>query len=261
MSTSKGSVDLATAGGVATLTIANEARRNAMSLAMWQQLAAHLETIEADGALRAVLLRGVGDQAFVSGADISEFETLRSSPDTVAQYNAAVDRAQGGLQRLRCPVIAAISGVCYGGGVGLALACDLRYAAEGARFRMPAARLGLGYALEGLRRMSAVMGVSAASELFYTARVYDAQGAAKLGLVNAVAGDVFAHAEAVAQDIAANAPLTVGAAKLAFRCLQNQPLAGTEAVQAAVERCFASEDYAEGSDAFKEKRTPQFKGR
>jgi enoyl-CoA hydratase len=258
---SVGSVDLECSGALATLTISNEARRNAMSLAMWEQLAAHLDAIEADAGVRAVLLRGAGTQAFVSGADISEFESLRSSQGSVARYNAAVDRAQAGVQNLRCPVVAAISGVCYGGGVGLALACDLRYAAEGARFRMPAARLGLGYGLDGLRRMCAVVGVAAASEIFYTARVYDAVAAQRIGLVNAVESDVFAHALAVAQDIAANAPLTVGAAKIALRCLLNQPLTDTGAAQAAALRCFASEDYVEGRNAFKEKRAPRFTGR
>ncbi|MGE0804320.1 MAG: enoyl-CoA hydratase [Burkholderiaceae bacterium] len=247
--------------GIATLTVENEARRNAMSFAMWQQLARHLETIDADPAVRVTVLRGQGEQAFVSGADISEFDALRSAPDAVAQYDLAVERAQRALQRLRCPVIAAISGICYGGGIGLALSCDLRYAAPGARFRMPAARLGLGYALDGLRRMSAVMGVAAASELFYTARVYDAGQAERLGLVLSVHPDVFAWAAGVARDIAANAPLTLAAAKLAFDTVLNQPLQGCERVDAAVERCFASEDYAEGRRAFGEKRTPRFLGR
>lgn len=256
---SMGDVHYAARAGIATLTIANEARRNAMSLAMWERLADHLQAAEEDAAVRVVVLRGAGEQAFVSGADISEFDAQRSGAAAVARYNGAVDRAQGGLQRLRCPAIAAISGVCYGGGIGLALACDLRYAAPGARFCMPAGRLGLGYGLDALARMSAVMGVAAASELFYTARVYDAEGAARLGLVHAVQDRVFDWADALAADIAANAPLTLAAAKLGFRAILD-PAARID-VQAAVEQCFASQDYEEGRRAFREKRKPRFTGR
>jgi len=256
-----GTVRYAASGNIATLTIDNEARRNAMSLAMWEQLAGHIQAIEDDTAVRVVVMRGAGEKAFVSGADISEFDALRSGAAAVARYNAAVDRAQRGLQHLRCPVIAAISGVCYGGGIGLALACDLRYSAPGARFRMPAGRLGLGYGLDGLTRMSRIMGVAAASELFYTARVYDAQGAARLGLVHSVQEDVFGWADALAADIAANAPLTLAAAKLGFRAVMD-PAAGAAAdVRSAVERCFASQDYEEGRRAFQEKRKPRFTGR
>jgi enoyl-CoA hydratase/carnithine racemase len=158
-------------------------------------------------------------------------------------------------------VIAAISGICYGGGIGLALACDLRYAAPSARFRMPAARLGLGYGLAGLSRMSAVMGVAAASELFYSARVYDAPAAAQMRLVHSVQDDVFGFADAMAADIAANAPLTLRAAKLGFRAILDAQDVGAAEVQTAVERCFASQDYAEGRAAFKDKRTPGFTGR
>lgn len=244
---------------VATVVLCNERRHNAMSLAMWTGLADTLGQLQARPDVRVLVLRGAGERAFVSGADISEFESRRSDPSTVAAYDLAVDRAQSALQRFPRPVIAAISGICYGGGLGLALACDLRYGAPSARFRMPAARLGLGYALKGIQRMAEVLGPARAAELFYTARVVEAGDAARIGLVNAVHEDVFAQAAQTAAEIAANAPLTIGAAKLAFLALRSD--AEAAAVGAAVEACFESADYVEGRRAFAEKRTPRFTGR
>lgn len=249
-------------GHVATITLRNEGRYNAMSSAMWLQLGTTLAALNADTDVRAVVLRGDGDKAFVSGADISEFGEKRNDPASVAAYDAAVANAQAALAGFRCPVIAAISGICYGGGLGLVMACDLRYASPTAKFRMPAARLGLGYAYGGMKRMVAVLGVAKASEVFYTANVYTAGDALRIGLVAGLHDDVFAVASETAAMIASNAPLTIRAAKLAFNAL----LAGGEpadvaAVDTAVKACFKSEDYAEGRAAFADKRAPQFKGR
>lgn len=248
-------------GHVATITLSNPDRYNAMSLAMWNGLGDALEALRADTDVRVVVLRGDGERAFVSGADISEFDAQRSSDTGVATYEAAVARAQGALEQYPRPVIAAISGICYGGGLGLALACDLRYAAPSAKFRMPAARLGLGYTLAGVHRMVAILGTARTAELFYTARVISAPQAAKFGLVNELQDDVFAHAAQVAAEIAANAPMTVAAGKLALNILlKGVDATGTDAVDAAVKACFASEDYAEGRRAFAEKRAPAFRG-
>ncbi|MES2978896.1 MAG: enoyl-CoA hydratase [Pseudomonadota bacterium] len=249
-------------GHVATITLLNEGRYNAMSMAMWLQLAATLAELDADPNVRAVVLRGDGEKAFVSGADISEFGEKRNDPASVAAYDSAVANAQAALAGFRCPVIAAISGICYGGGLGLILACDLRFASPTAKFRMPAARLGLGYAYNGMKRMAAVLGVARASEVFYTANVYSADDALRIGLVSGLHEDVFAAASETAAVIASNAPLTIRAGKQAFNTL----LAGGDpadvaAVDAAVKACFKSEDYAEGRAAFSDKRTPQFKGR
>lgn len=249
-------------GHVATITLRNEGRYNAMSLAMWAKLAETLNQIDGNPLVRVVVLRGHGDKAFVSGADISEFGAQRSDAKGVAAYDKAVDSAQSALSRLRCPTIAAISGICYGGGLGLILACDLRYCSPASKFRMPAARLGLGYALPGMKRMVDVLGAANASELFYTARVYSAQDAARIGLVGAVQDDVFAYATQTAIEIAGNAPLTIAAAKLALNTLlSGNESDGRSAVQQAVEACFKSTDYSEGRAAFAEKRAPQFIGR
>jgi enoyl-CoA hydratase/carnithine racemase len=248
-------------GHVATITFCNERRFNAMSLSMWLKLGDLLESLNKDAQVRALVLRGQGDRAFVSGADISEFGEQRNDPASVANYDRAVSRAQGALAQFSSPVIAAISGICYGGGLGLVLACDLRYASETAKFRMPAARLGLGYAYAGVKRMMAILGPAKASEVFYTAKVFEAKEAFALGLLNGVEGDVFAKAHETAMTIAENAPLTIKAAKMAFNAaLNGSDAKELEVVDEAVKACFKSKDYAEGRAAFAEKRTPIFKG-
>lgn len=246
--------------GVATIEISDPERHNAMSLSMWTALADAVASIDADPAVRVCVVRGAGDRAFVSGANISEFETERSSPAAVARYNEQVERAQTRLANCRVPVIAAISGYCFGGGLGLALSCDLRFASTTARFRMPAARLGLGYGYESMRSFVTQLGPQAAAEAFFTARIYDAQAARDLGIVRAVVDDVFSHVHMLATEIAGNAPLTVQAGKRAMRAAITGE-GDVHAVRAAIEACFNSEDYAEGRLAFAQKRPPRFVGR
>lgn len=246
--------------GIAEVVIDNVARHNAMTLGMWRQLADTVEALGAQPAVRVLLLRGAGEKAFVSGADISEFETQRSSSAGVAAYDAAVERAQTALADFERPVIAAIQGICYGGGMGLALACDLRLASRDARFRMPAARLGLGYAYKGVKRMVDLLGPTCTADLIYTARKVDAAQALQIGLISAVHDDVLAQAHALATDIAANAPLTIATAKRAIRAVLDGDAAQRDAVDAAVRACFASRDYTEGRTAFTQKRPPVFTG-
>lgn len=248
-------------GHVATITLSNPARYNAMSMAMWTGLSDALTSLAENTQVRVVILRGEGERAFVSGADISEFDTQRNTDAGVAAYEVAVARAQDALKDFPRPVIAAISGICYGGGLGLALACDLRYASPSAKFRMPAARLGLGYTLAGMHRMVDVLGAAKTAELFYTARVIDAGQAVQAGLVNELHADVFAHAAQIGAEIATNAPMTVATGKMALNAL----LDGVDdekacAVDNAIKACFASDDYAEGRKAFAEKRLPVFTG-
>jgi len=246
---------------VARVTIDDAERYNAMSLSMWIALKQAFDAIDANLDVRVVILRGAGDKAFVSGANISEFETQRNSEASVAHYNHSVAQAQEAITRCRVPVIAAISGICYGGGLGLALSCDLRYASPTSKFRMPAARLGLGYGYRGMKSIVQNLGPTAAAEAFYTAKVYAADEAAQVGMVNAVHGDVFAHVDDVALQIAQNAPLTVQAAKQAMLCIADDDTSQIARIDQAVDICFKSSDYAEGRRAFAEKRLPQFTGR
>jgi enoyl-CoA hydratase/carnithine racemase len=250
------------AAGVAVVTLCNPAKRNAMTLGMWQTLAQTMKALSEDQAVRVVVLRGEGQAAFASGADISEFDQVRSRPEDVAFYDACVEQAETAVGVCTKPVIAAISGACYGGGVGIAASCDLRYVDATARFSVPAGKLGLGYALTDIKRMHRLMGAAAATELLLTARVYDGEAAVNAGMAHACVQDVFAHAMAQAEHVASLAPLTLASIKMALQHLDDMPGApDVAAVEAAVQACFDSEDYAQGRRAFAQKRAPKFMGR
>lgn len=259
----KGYLQADESNGVVTIQICNTTRFNAMSLSMWEQLAEMITQAEQSPSARALVLTGEGDRAFVSGADISEFGHLRKDPAQVARYDLAVATAQRALSQARHPTIAVIRGICMGGGMGLALACDLRYCTDDSRFRMPAARLGLGYAREGVKRMREVLGSARCAELFMTARTFDGTEAARIGIVQEVFNRTNFE-QTVAKRIAAvagNAPLTINAAKLALRHLAGGTGApSAETVDAATSACFTSQDYQEGQLAFREKRPPVFTG-
>jgi enoyl-CoA hydratase/carnithine racemase len=259
-----GQVTLQHDGPVARISIDNPDRYNAMSLSMWNELGDTVAALDQDANVRVLLLRGTGERAFVSGADISQFESQRNNPDNNARYNAAIEYAQLGLTNCSKPVVACIHGVCMGGGIGLALSCDLRYSAKNARFRMPAARIGLGYGFKGVSRMIDVIGAPRTAEIFYTARIFDGTEAQRIGLVHQAydATELDAAVEEVLQQIAANAPLTIHAAKQAIKqALTDPDLRDLESVEKAVKACFDSADYIEGRRAFMEKRTAKFTGK
>ena len=241
----------------------NPAKRNAVSLEMWQAVEQALERFAADDDIRVVVLSGAGGKAFVSGADISKFEDERSGAEAVAHYNATTARIYAGLNAFPKPTIAQITGSCVGGGVALAVCCDLRICGQGSRFAIPAAKLGLGYGFAGLERLVNLVGPAFAKEMFFTARLFSAGEAYEMGLVNRVVPDdqVESYVADYARTITGNAPLTVGAVKAIVGEVLKDPEARDLAMcDEVVRRCFASRDYVEGRQAFLEKRPPRFVG-
>ena len=250
-------------GEIARIIFNQPEKRNAVSLEMWEAVEAAVTRFEADNSVRILILSGAGGKAFVSGADISKFESERASAEAVAHYNATTKRVYDMVEAFPKPTIAQIDGFCVGGGVALALCCDLRICGEGSNFAVPAAKLGLGYGYPGLKRLVDVVGPAFAKEIFYTARRFNAEEARTMGLVNRVVPDaeVRQAVEDTAHMIAANAPMTIASTKFIIgQTLLAESETDLAACDARVKSCFDSQDYVEGRRAFLEKRKANFVG-
>ena len=250
-------------GGVGYLTFNNPERHNAVSLEMWEAASGILADFAADKAIRVVVLTGAGGKAFVSGADISKFESERSSKEAIDRYNVAVDKANTAVYEFPKPTIAMIRGYCIGGGVGLALCCDMRICSDNSKFGVPAAKLGLGYGFTGIKKLVDVVGPSFAKEIFYTARQFTAPEALQMGLVNRMLPDaeLEKYVKDYADTISGNAPLTVDAVKfIVGEVVKPESKQNLKKCAELVAECFASKDYIEGRKAFMEKRKAAFIG-
>lgn len=250
--------------GIGWMIFNNPARHNAVSLEMFQAVPEIVADFEADDAVRVIIVRGAGDKSFISGADISQFEKVRSSSSHTKIYDQTTEAASNSLFYSEMPTVAMINGYCIGGGVSIAMSCDLRIASDKSRFAVPAAKLGVGYRAHGIRKLMGSVSPAFVKEIFFTARQFSAEEALAMGWVNRVLPE--AQLEDFTQEyagtIAANAPLTIRAVKAAVTELMKDPGdRDLEHAEALVSDCFKSEDYVEGRRAFMEKRPPRFQGK
>jgi len=250
--------------GVGLITFNQPEKRNAMSVEMWDGLIEILDAWTADDSVRVVVLTGAGDKAFVSGADISQFEKSRSDADAQREYEKLTSRGRACLASFPKPVIARISGFCLGGGLGIAMLADIRIASADAAFGIPAAKLGIAYGFDMVRRLVSLIGQANARLILFTGERIDAAEALRIGLVNRVVptGELEAAVTKLARNMASNAPLSVTGMKRIVEEVTRDPAdRDMAAVNQAVAACFDSQDYREGRTAFMEKRAPVFTGR
>jgi len=250
-------------GGTGYLIFNNPERHNAVSLDMWEAATRILEDFVRDDSVRVVVVTGAGGKAFISGADISRFGDERASEAAIAHYNTVVSKANNAFYEFPKPTIAMIRGYCIGGGLGLAVCCDLRICSDNSKFGIPAARLGLGYGFPGIKRLTDLVGPAFTKEIFFTARHFDAEEARLMGLVNRVVpqDELEAYVKNYAETIAGNAPLTVNSVKfIVGEVGKDDSKRDLKRAEALVQKCFESKDYTEGRTAFMEKRKPVFTG-
>lgn len=251
-------------GAIATVIFNRPHLRNAVSLAMWREIARVAESLGKDDSVRAVVFRGAGTEAFASGADISEFKEVRKDIATAQAYSKETEAAYRAVRRCPKPTAAMIYGFCMGGGMALAMACDLRFAAEGSRFGIPAARLGIIYGLESTRQLVDLVGPAYAKDILFSARTLEAQEAFAIGFVNRLlpVPELEPSTYDYLRKVAANAPLSVRGAKLIIEAaLEDGGVGRQDEIRQLALEAFESEDYKEGTRAFLEKRPPQFQGR
>ncbi len=242
----------------------NPNRHNAMSQAMWDALAEVMARFDADDEVRVIVLEGAGERAFVSGADISKFDSERANVERIKQYGISVNRGYQAVQHALKPTIAKIRGYCYGGGMGIAICCDLRICSDDSSFCIPAAKLGVGYGFENTQVLIDLVGPSFAKEIFYTARRFDADEARIMRLVNRVVprAELDSYVQNYIETMTGNAPLSLRATNLIVNeLLKDEAERDLTICDRLVEDCSKSEDIEEGRRAFMEKRAPLFNGR
>ena len=249
-------------GGVAWITFNRPEARNALTFAMYEELAKICEAANNDATLRCIVIRGAGEKAFASGTDINQFRAFKTPQDSL-DYEARIDRILTALEQVRVPTIAAIAGACTGGGGAIAACCDLRVAMKNARIGFPIARtLGNCLSSASLSRLAALIGPAKVKDIIFTARLIEAEEALRIGLVHELVEDQTAlekRSDELATQVAGMAPLTLRAVKEGLRRLQNR--LDREEAEDLILMCYMSEDFREGMDAFLNKRTPQWKGK
>lgn len=261
---SEGTIIAERIGHLGQVTFNNPQKHNAVSKAMWDALYETMCEFDADDEIRVVVLKGAGEKAFVSGADISRFESERANPERIGEYGVSVNRAYASVQHAQKPTVAKIRGYCYGGGMGIAVCCDLRICSDNSSFCIPAAKLGVGYGHQNTKVLIDLVGPSFAKEIFYTGRRFDATEALTMGLVNRCVpvAQLDAYVDDYVNAMTTNAPLSLRATNLIVNELVKDPADRDMALcEQLVQDCTNSQDIVEGRVAFMEKRAPQFQGR
>jgi enoyl-CoA hydratase len=251
-------------GQVLHVRFNHPAKHNALSLDMWEAVPPLLVQAEQDDQVRMVVFSGEGDKAFIAGADISQFEDLRAQKEAVKRYEQVAEAALQGIYEFGKPTVACIRGYCIGGGVNVAISCDLRLASSDSTFSIPATRLGLGYRFSAMKNLVQLVGPGNAKDIFFTGRRLDAAEALRIGLVNRMAppAELPALLAEYTTAITTGAPLTIKAGKRIIQeVLELDADFDTETCQRLILDCFESDDYAEGRKAFMEKRKPVFTGK
>jgi enoyl-CoA hydratase len=251
-------------GAVGWIVFDQPQKRNAINGEMWRGIAPAMKRFDADREVRCVAFRGAGSEAFSAGADISEFDGKRASEESVGQYDDLLDQVLHSIQGSLKPSVAMIYGYCLGGGLEIALACDLRYCAQSAQFGIPAAKLGIAYNVEGHKRLVETVGHARAREIMFLGRRYPAGEALAMGLVHRVLPDteLESFVEKIISDLCENSPLSIANSKtIVEEYVKSSGAPDAARMRAAIERCARSEDYREGRRAFMEKRKPRFQGK
>jgi enoyl-CoA hydratase/carnithine racemase len=252
------------AGNIATIVFNRPRVRNAISLAMWSEIAEIVQRLTHDDDVRAILFRGAGTEAFASGADISEFEKNRRDAATAIAYNKIVENACTTIRVCPKPTVAMLFGFCMGGAMAIAMGCDLRFAADGARFGIPAAKLSIVYGFDDVRQLVNLVGPAYAKDILYSARTIDAQEALRVGLIQRLlpASELQAYTYDYLRTVAENAPLSVRGVKMQVRAIfEGVNDESREEMRKLRDKTFDSQDFKEGTRAFLEKRPPRFEGR